>query len=121
MRNAELYAENDELGFPRYKIVTEHGQYLGSRLTKKLDTCDWHVLPIIFADNRPQAETYEEVMKAKIITANAAKKLVAKSWCARRIVWDNGQAGIAADVGDTGYYILMPTVAKALVAEANKA
>jgi hypothetical protein len=93
------------------------GANLGSRLIKKLDTCDWHVLRIIFADNRPQAETYEEVMKAKIITANAAKKLVAKSWCARRIVWDNGQAGIAADVSDTGYYILMPTVTKA---EANK-
>jgi hypothetical protein len=111
MSNAELYAENDELGFPRYKVVTENDQSLGSRITNKLDTCRWHVLRIIFADNRPQAETYEEVMAAKTVTANAAKKLVGKSWCARRIVWDNGQAGIAADIGDTGYYILMPAAA----------
>jgi len=94
-----------------YKI-THPGQayeepHIGRRLAKKLDTNRWHVLRHSF-DNDPQPETYEAVVATKTLTPNAMKKLLAKAWCARRIMWPNRQNGILVEVGGNGYYVVTP-------------
>ena len=56
----------------------------------------------------PQPETYEAVAAQKTITPNAIKKLVAKAWSVRQIMWPNKQNGILLEVGGNGYYLAMP-------------
>jgi hypothetical protein len=58
--------------------------------------------------NEPQPETYEALVTAKTVTLNAIKKLLAKAWCARRIMWPNKENGILVEVGGDGYYVVMP-------------
>jgi hypothetical protein len=94
-----------------YKI-THPGQafeapHIGRRLAKKLDTHRWHVLGIEFPDEA-QPESYEAVLSVKTVTPNAMKKLRAKAWCARQIMWPNRQIGILVEVGRNGYYLVTP-------------
>lgn len=94
-----------------YKI-TRPGQayeepHIGPRLEKKLDTHRWHVLRRAF-DNEPQPETYNAVVAAKTVTPNPMKKLLAKAWRARQIMWPNRQNGILVEVGGDGYYLVPP-------------
>jgi hypothetical protein len=96
-----------------YKI-TRPGQafeapHIGRLLAKKLDTHRWHVLRIAFVDE-PQPETYDAVVAAKTVTPNAIKKLLAKTWCARQIMWPNRQIGILVETGATGFYPVTPGV-----------
>ena len=83
------------------------GPHIGRRLTKQLDTHRWHVLRIEFVDG-PQPETYETVVAAKTVTPNAMKKLLAKAWCARQIMWPNRQIGILVETGANGFYLVTP-------------
>jgi hypothetical protein len=83
------------------------GPHIGPRLAKQLNTHRWHVLRIAFVDE-PQPETYEAVLAAKTITPNAIKKLLAKAWCARQIMWPNRQNGILVETGATGFYLVTP-------------
>ena len=48
------------------------------------------------------------MVAAKTITPNAIKKLLAKAWCARQIMWPNQQNGILVEVGGDGYYLVTP-------------
>jgi hypothetical protein len=94
-----------------YKI-THPGQafeapHIGRRLAKKLNTHRWHVLRNAFV-NEPQPQTYEAVVAAKTVTPNAIKKLLAKAWCARQIMWPNRQIGILIETGADGYYLVTP-------------
>ena len=50
-------------------------------------------------DNEPRPETYDAVVASKTVTPNAIKKLLAKAWCARQIMWPNRQNGILVEVG----------------------
>ena len=59
-------------------------------------------------DNEPQPETYDAGVAAKTVTPNAIKKLLAKAWCARQIMWPNRQNGILVEVGGNGYYLVTP-------------
>ena len=77
------------------------GPHIGRRLTKKLETHRWHVLPRTYDDNEP--ETYEAVIATKTVTPNAIKKLVARAWCARQIMWRNRQNGILLEVNLNGH------------------
>jgi hypothetical protein len=94
-----------------YKITRPgqpyEGPHIGRLLAKKLDTHRWHVLRIEFLDE-PQPETYEAVVATKTITPNAMKKLLAKAWCARQIMWPNRQNGILLETGATGFYLVTP-------------
>ena len=83
------------------------GPHIGPRLTKQLNTHRWHVLRIEFV-NEPQPETYEAVVAAKTVTPKAMKKLLAKAWCTRQIMWPNRQNGILVEVGGNGYYLVTP-------------
>jgi hypothetical protein len=83
------------------------GPHIGQRLATKLNTHRWHVLRIAF-ENEPQPETWEAVVSAKMVTPNAIKKLLAKAWCARQIMWPNRQNGILVEVGGDGYYLVTP-------------
>jgi hypothetical protein len=107
-RNASSEKENNMNPFK----ITHPGQpyegpHLGQRLAKKLDTHRWHVLRIAFL-NEPQPETYEAVVATKTVTPNAIKKLLAKAWCARQMMWPNRQDGILLEVGGSGYYVVTP-------------
>ena len=94
-----------------YKITRPgapyEGPHIGPQLAKKLDTHSWHVLRIEFLDE-PQSETYEAVVAAKTITPYAIKKLLAKAWYARQIMWSKGQIGILVETGATGFYLVTP-------------
>jgi hypothetical protein len=48
------------------------------------------------------------VLERKSVTPNAIKKLVAKAWCARQIMWSNKKNGILLEVGADGYYLTAP-------------
>jgi hypothetical protein len=48
------------------------------------------------------------VVAAKTVTPNAIKKLLAKAWCARQIMWPNRQIGILVETGATGFYLVTP-------------
>jgi hypothetical protein len=87
------------------------GPHIGPRLAKQLKTHRWHVLRIAFIDE-PQPETYEAVVAAKSITSNAMKKLMAKAWCARQIMWPNRQNGILLETGASGFYLVTPAAVK---------
>jgi hypothetical protein len=94
-----------------YKI-THPGQpfeapHIGRRLNKKLDTHRWHVLRHSF-DNDSHPETYDAVVSATTVTPNAIKKLLAKAWCARQIMWPNRQIGILVETGANGFYLVTP-------------
>jgi hypothetical protein len=81
--------------------------HIGPRLAKKLGTHRWHVLRHAFV-NDPQPETYDAVVAAKTVTRNAMKKLLAKAWCARQIMWPNRQQRILVETGATGFYLVTP-------------
>jgi hypothetical protein len=86
------------------------GPHIGRRLAQKLDTHRWHVLRIEFLDE-PQPENYEAVVAAKTVTPYAMKKLMAKAWCARQIMWPTRQNGILVETGATGFYLVTPGAA----------
>jgi hypothetical protein len=81
--------------------------HIGRRLPTRLNTRRWHVLRNAFASDQ-QPETYEAVVAAKTVTPNAIKKLLAKAWCARQIMWPNRQIGILVETGATGFYLVTP-------------
>jgi len=83
------------------------GPHIGPRFAKQLDTHRWHVLRIAFA-NEPQPETYEALVAAKMVTPHAIKKLLARAWCSRQIMWPNRQSGILVETGATGFYLVTP-------------
>jgi hypothetical protein len=66
-----------------------------------------HVLRIEFLDE-PQPENYEAVVAAKTLSPNTMKRLMAKAWCARQIMWPNRQIGILVETGATGFYLVTP-------------
>lgn len=82
------------------------GPHIGRRLAQKVDTHHWHALRHAFDDAQP--ETYESVLAAKTITPVAMKKLLAKAWCARQIMWPNRQIGILVETGANGFYLVTP-------------
>lgn len=94
------------------------GPHIGPRLARKLDTHRWHVLRNAYV-NDPQPETYEAVVSAKSVTPNAIKKLIARAWCARQIMWPNRQNGILLEVGADGCYLVTPGNAMPALAVAN--
>jgi hypothetical protein len=100
----------DDLEGEAFKIThpgeAYEGPHIGPRLAKKLDTHRWHVLRQDF--DGPKPDTYEAVVASKAVTPNAIKKLVAKAWCARQIMWPNRQNGILLEVGGNGYYLVTP-------------
>jgi hypothetical protein len=83
------------------------GPHISSRLAQKLDTHRWHILRIAFEDEL-QPENYEALVAAKTVTPNAMRKLMAKAWCARQIMWPNRQNGILVETGATGFYLVTP-------------
>jgi hypothetical protein len=87
------------------------GPHIGRPLAKKLDTHRWHVLRFAFEDE-PQPETYESVVATKTVTPNAMKKLLAKAWCARQIMWPNRQDGMLLEIGASGFYLVTPGIVK---------
>jgi hypothetical protein len=111
-RNTAQVPKLEEEGIMEpYKITRPgapyEGPHIGPQLAKKLDTHPWHVLRIAFLDE-PQPETYESVVAAKTVTPKAIKKLLAKAWCARQIMWPNRQNGILVETGATGFYLVTP-------------
>jgi hypothetical protein len=87
---AQVFKLEEEGTMEPYKITRPgapyEGPHIGRLLAKKSDTHRWHVLRIEFLDE-PQPETYEVVVAAKTVTPNAMKRMLAKSWFARQIMW----------------------------------
>jgi hypothetical protein len=92
---------------PAHQGEPYEGPHIDQTLAKRLETHRWHVLRITFDDD-PLPETYETVLAAKTVTPHAMKKLLAKAWCARQIMWHTRQCGILVEVGADGYYLVTP-------------
>jgi hypothetical protein len=122
-RNTAQVPKLEEEGITEpYKITRPgaplKGAHIGRLLAKKLNTHPWHVLRIQFVDE-PQLETYESVVAAKTVTPKAIKKLLAKSWCARQIMWPNRQNGILVETGANGFHLVAPGGEQAVIHKAD--
>jgi hypothetical protein len=84
------------------------GPHIGQRLAKKLDTHRWYLRRYAYKIDAAEPESFEAVVSGDLVTPNAIKKLVAKAWCTRQIMWPNRQNGMLLEVGGNGYYLATP-------------